>query len=293
MTITLPADAPPYHYIAYIDEAGDPGLARVRPRDVDGASEWLVIGAILIQAAREHEPVQWVRKILDDVSLQQRDILHYKDLSDWRKPMACKGLAENPLRIFALASNKKNMRGHTNPRAAAKGNILTQRQYFYNFCLRLILERITDYCYRHSVRVYREPRRVLVVFSNTGGHSHSHVFAYSEILKNQSRSSTTFLKKREIRWEVVDRRLLAAAPTQTLAGLQLADVVASSVYQAVDILPPTVWNPGNAKLLRPRVAREGGLYRDYGFALLPTPPSRAELLPKQKEIFEFYGYNNL
>src|SRR5215211_7450836 len=33
------------YYIAYIDEAGDPGLTRVRPQDPNGSSEWLVLGA--------------------------------------------------------------------------------------------------------------------------------------------------------------------------------------------------------------------------------------------------------
>ena len=39
-----------YGYIAYIDEAGDPGLNRVRPIDENGASEWLVLSAVVMRA---------------------------------------------------------------------------------------------------------------------------------------------------------------------------------------------------------------------------------------------------
>lgn len=99
------------------------------------------------------------------------------------------------------------------------------------------------------------------------------------------------LGKRTINWQVVNWRLIDVEPHTLNAGLQLADIVASSFYQAVDILPPTLWNPENAKLLRPCVAKECGLYLDYGVALQPTPPSKAKLLPRQKEIFEFYGYD--
>jgi Protein of unknown function (DUF3800) len=282
---------PPYYYIAFIDEAGDPGISRVKPIDPTGGSEWLVIGGVVIEARRELEPVQWVRSLLTNVGLGQRRELHFRDLAEWRKPLVCQEAATRPLRIFAMLSNKKNMRGHTNPRAEAKANPLTSKQYFYNYCVRLILERITDYCYRHSMRFYGEPRRVKIIFSQRGGHSYGHTIAYSEILKIQSRAESTFLNKRTINWQMVDLKLFEVLEHKANAGLQLADVVASSFYQAVDVLPPANWNPSYAKLLKPRIATEHSFYRDYGVAFQPTPPHRANLLKDQKEIFEFYGYD--
>jgi Protein of unknown function (DUF3800) len=196
---------PPYHYVAFIDEAGDPGISRVRPLDPVGGSEWLVIGATVMEARRE--------------------------------------------------------------------------------------ERITDYCYRHSMRFFGKPRRVKIIFSQRGGHSYGHTITYSEILKQQSRSETTYLDKRTINWQTVDLNLFEVLEHRSNAGLQLADIVASSFYQAVDLLPPTEWNPAYAKLLKPRVATENLRHQDYGVAFQPTPPYRASLLKKQKEIFEFYGYD--
>jgi hypothetical protein len=285
------SDAPPYYYIAFIDEAGDPGVDRVRPIDEYGGSEWLVMGAVLIEASNELAPVEWVRAIIGAIGSRQLKQLHFRDLEEWHKPLACRELATFPLKGFALLSNKKNMRGHSNPRAAARASPLTQKQYFYNFCLRLILERITDCCLRHSIRTYGEPRHVKIIFSKRGGHAYGHTFAYNEILKSQARANVTFLDKRTIKWEVIDRRLLEADTSNQNAGLQLADIVTSAFYQAVDILPPVIWNPGNAKLLKPIMAKEEGFFVDYGVAFQPTPYVRAQLLPRQKEIFEFYGYD--
>jgi hypothetical protein len=81
-----------------------------------------------------------------------------------------------------------------------------------------------------------------------------------------------------------------AATHKSSEGAQLADVVASAFYQAIDTLTPTKWNNEFAKLLKSVVAKEDGHYFNYGFALQPTPPSKARLTDQQKEIFEFYGY---
>ena len=56
--------APEYHYIAYIDEAGDPGLKKVKPHDKPGSSEWLILSAVVIGAPNERNVVPWVRDII-------------------------------------------------------------------------------------------------------------------------------------------------------------------------------------------------------------------------------------
>jgi hypothetical protein len=91
-------------------------------------------------------------------------------------------------------------------------------------------------------------------------------------------------------WEALDWRLAEAVSHKSSPGAQLADVVASAFYQAVDTLPPTKWDNEFAKLLAPVMAKENGNYLGYGVALQPTPPQKAKLNNQQKEIFEFYGY---
>jgi hypothetical protein len=53
----------PYAYVAYIDDAGDDGLRKVRPIEPDGASELLVQSAVVVAAQREAEVLPWLREI--------------------------------------------------------------------------------------------------------------------------------------------------------------------------------------------------------------------------------------
>jgi len=117
--MTSKAGAPEPYYIAYIDEAGDPGLTRVRPIDPNGASEWLALGAIVVRAESEPEIVQWVRDIRHEIKAHQGPDLHYRKLSSERKVKVCERVASLKLRSFALLSNKKNMRGYRNKVAEA------------------------------------------------------------------------------------------------------------------------------------------------------------------------------
>jgi hypothetical protein len=58
------------------------------------------------------------------------------------------------------------MKGHRN-RAAER--YPSPRGWFYNFCARLLIERVSDYCERMSVRIFGEPRTVKLIFSERGG----------------------------------------------------------------------------------------------------------------------------
>lgn len=282
---------PPFDYIAHIDEAGDPGIRRVRPIDNPGASEWLVLGCSLIQATRHDEQTAWVRNILDSVGLTQNQVLHFRDLADWRKPLVCQATARLPVRLFAVVSNKKNMKGHTNIRAESKSQGIPLDQVFYNWCVRLILERVTDFVFQHSMWTYGEPRYVKVLLSERGSHGYARAIWYGQMLKDQSKAGTTHLNKRTINWRVFDTRLIEVLSHQLNAGLQLSDVVASSFYQAVDILPPTRWNSSNAGWLKPRMTRNDGQFENCGLTFLPFKYHEADLRPAQIDIFESYGFH--
>src|SRR5687767_1460441 len=138
---------PEHKFIAFLDEAGDPGLKRVRPIDPVGASEWLVLGAALFRAEKEAQSVDVIKQLLGELRLRQRNHLHFRDLNPERKLAVCQSIRNLEARFFVLASNKKNMRGHRNPRAEK----VRSNQWFYNWCVRLLLERITDYVEKRSL----------------------------------------------------------------------------------------------------------------------------------------------
>ncbi|MCS3499611.1 hypothetical protein M2189_001430 [Bradyrhizobium japonicum] len=282
----MASDIPKPYYIAFIDEAGDPGLKTVRPIDSVGGTEWLCMSAVVIRAKFDADVVGWVRSMLSKAGLRNARDLHYRKLADYRKRIVVSEIAQLPLRGFVLASNKKNMRGHRNVRAER----VRSQQWFYNFCLRLLLERVTDFCYQHAARDHATGRFLKIIYSERSVHSYAQTAAYQELLKTQAKGGALYLPKRRIMWEVLDWRLAEAVSHKSSAGAQLADVVASAFYQAADTLPPTNWNNEYAKLLAPIMAKENGSWMDYGVALQPTPTWKARLNDQQREIFEFYGY---
>lgn len=282
------ARAPDYEFIAYIDEAGDPGLKRVRPIDNIGSTEWLVLSAVVVR--RENDPLlpDWVAAINQANGSENTQVIHFKDLTQQQKLTASRTLASHPVRLFAVASNKKNMRGYRNERAEKAGS----KQWFYNWIARILLERITHVCHQHATKHNLARKHVKFVFSQTGGHSYSQTAAYHELLRYQSRGTRLILNKWTPKWEVMHWRLVEAYPHYKRAGLQLADIVASAFYHAVDNLDTGPCDTQYAEALRDRIAfLDRDQHRDVGVVLQPTPPWEADISDEQKEIFRFYGYD--
>ncbi len=178
----MTTDLPNPHYITFIDEAGDPGLKSVRPIDPVGGTEWLCMSAVLIKATREADVAGWVSSMLSEAGVNSHD-LHYRKLADYRKRIVVAEVPNLPIRAFVLASYKKNMRGYRNDRAER----VRSQQWFYNFCLRLLLERVTDFCYQRSVGAPAKERLVKIISSERQVHSYAQTAAYQELLKMQAK----------------------------------------------------------------------------------------------------------
>jgi hypothetical protein len=275
-------------FILFIDEAGDDGLHRVRPIDEKGGSEWLCISGFLIRANTENQLEKNLANIRKDINALQSRTLHFRKLSPKKKARATEMVAKLPCRAFVIMSNKKNMRGYQNVKAAKKHGEANVHWY-YNFCVRLLLERATDYCLNRSMKEFGEPRTMKVIFSQRGGHRYGQTKAYWELLKFQANAASTFLHKREIRPQVLKFNEVDHLPHYMHSGLQFADIIASAFYQAADTLD-TNHDPLPARNLSTIMASENSMYQDYGVVLQPTPPERATLTKTQKEIFTFYGY---
>lgn len=277
----------PYEYIAYIDEAGDPGIKRVVPIDNVGGTEWFSLGCAVIRANREAEPVSYVNRVRALIKSSQRPDIHYKKLQQWQRVAACAELAKENVRLFVLVSNKQSMRGYRNPNAEAVS--LHPNAFFYNYCIRILLERVTDWVERKSMMEFGAPRKMLLVFSKRGGHSYRHVETYAKILKLQQERGTLYQHHSYPRFTVVDPALVSVIQHDQNAGLQMADVVASAFYQAAHARALN-WDINPAIALKPRMASIDGRYHDKGVQLLPWRTWNLPLIDKQKEIFRHYGY---
>lgn len=98
------------------------------------------------------------------------------------------------------------------------------------------------------------------------------------------------MKKRVVKWAVLHPRLITSIPHEKSAGAQLADVVASSFFQATNTSGQGSWDCQLAQMLKPRIWERDGVYENAGLSLHPTPYTKAQLSERQKQIFRFYGF---
>ncbi len=244
----------------------------------------MTLSAVLVRRKNDTKLPDWVANITDQTGSRYKEIIKFTKLSPRRKLLASQLLAECPLRIFVVASNKKNMRRYKNPRAEK----MNSPQWFYNWLVRILVERITDYCLRYANKHKLTRRHVKFIFSQSGGHSYSQTAAYQELIKNQSRNKSLILTK----WEVMHWSLVEAFPHYRKAGLQLADVAASAMYHAVDNLDTGPCVPDYAMAMEKVIARnKHGFQRDFGVVLQPTPDWSVDITDDQKTIFKHYGYS--
>ncbi|QTH22028.1 DUF3800 domain-containing protein [Rhizorhabdus wittichii] len=263
----------------FIDEAGDPGV-RDGLRYAATRHEWLCVSAVCVRTSRDSDLPDWIDAMRLEAKARQAGSLHYAKIGQERREAVCASLATRPVRAFTLASHKTNMRDYVNERIGS----MVEAGKFYNWCMRLLLERVTDWaaCWQRQELGQLEPLKV--VFARRGGHDYRHFFAYIDLLAMQRRAKTLFLNSRGLDPALLDRSHWSVVPAEKLAGLQMADTVASAFYQAANTVSPS-WDLGPAKALYPIV--EGGA--DKGLTVFPLP-SQAPIPDEAKAIFRWYGY---
>jgi hypothetical protein len=274
-------------YVLYIDEAGDDGIQTVRPIDANGASEWLIFGAVLVRSSNGVQAVDWIRNFRSTIKGAQRPDLHFYTLSDTKRLAVCEYLATLPVRCFAVISNKRNMRGYRNERAEK----IYSKNPFYNWLLRLLLERATNYCAARTMKDYGEPRTMRIEIGARGGFFLSQFKAYLTWICNQSKAGSLYLTKGDLAWNMIDVYEIETFPAAKRAGIQLADIVASAFKQAVELRPDGTCRTMYAEAPRPRLAFDKhGRIPDFGIKIMPHPFWKAGAVDAQIAILERFGY---
>ena len=282
----MPGMRPKGSYVVYIDEAGDPGIRQKSAEQLTAASEWFVVAAVVVRRERERDTVDWLRDMREAVRAQARAPIHFRSLSASNRERVCRMLGTKDVRLFIVASHKTNMRGHQNRRIGSR----LGRGEFYNWCLRLLLERVSLWCAHRSQKERGCIEPAELVFSERGGHDYSHLRAYLANLDLQAREGKTFLKTKEIVPGIIDGALVKVQPHASLAGLQLADIAASAFFQATDSTLSS-HTLACASALGGRVAKAPGARAAAEFGLLRLPFGHQGDIPiADRPLFELFGY---
>ncbi|MDE2030171.1 MAG: DUF3800 domain-containing protein [Alphaproteobacteria bacterium] len=274
-------------YIAYIDESGDDGIGFVKPERVGSASEWMVLGAVVVRIDRHNEVQPWVKDIINSINQPQLRMLHFAKLPHNKRIISVEKLGSMGVRCFVVISNKKNMSGYMNMRVHYAN--ASAKSYFYNWMTRVLLESITDFCARDSTERYGTIKKLMVDFSRRDGVSLPGMIEYLAKIQRQSRSGKLFIKTRDIVWDVMDFSKLRMLDPVNRPGLQLSDVLSSSFYQALgDSRIGLAPNPEYATRLNRVIAKsKNGWQFGYGIKVMPNL-DKVILTDGQRKIFDFY-----
>lgn len=287
---------PEYQYVAFIDESGDPGLKKVKPLTVNGSSEWFIVAGALVPAELEASIGGWVSDMMSAMNSRQMNDIHFAGLNDVRKAMVCSMLAEKHVRLFAIISNKRNMQGYRNPFAEKMTELIPNDNWYYCWMTRILLERMTDYVAKNSLKKTGQVGKVKLVYSERGGLRYSQMHAYYEFIKVKSANGSVplFIPWGNVDFRTLHQDLFHVYNHRETPGLKLPDIVASAFFKAVDIHDTRACDASFAKLLGLKMAAEpdSKLIAGYGVKLMPNIKTldRFNVPAKQREIFMHFGY---
>jgi hypothetical protein len=274
----------PVSFVAYIDESGDTGLESVKPLNIRGASEWLVLSCFLVRAVNDPKLPEWVREIRSKFKNVQSPNLHFADLIPVKKQIACEMIARNPCRAFVAMSNKKNIQQYRNPNLNPNN-----KAWIYWWLARLLLERVTKFCERLIPFEDRGKQKLRIVFSRRTDLKYNDFEDYLWKLRWQSFFGELVLDAGDISWSVVDFDEITVLDHAARTGLQLADVISGAFFQAVERSRPADCDASYANALAPIMARDAwGRYIGFGIKTMPDLLAIC-LAEEQKKVFEFYG----
>ncbi|MBL9056474.1 MAG: DUF3800 domain-containing protein [Rhodobacteraceae bacterium] len=262
-----------HSFIAFIDEAGDDGLAKYRePGKRGGASSWLVLSACVFRATLGLEGVQWRDEINSLMPDRRKRELHFKELNHGQRLAASRVLAAKPVRILSVMAAKRPI-----PEGLYAGKNLL---YFY--MARYLVERLSWLCRDMRPRVPEGDGRVAITFSRRGGMSYDSFREYLERLRRDQEHDI------RVHWPVIDIDAVDAQDHGKSASLQLVDIAASAFASAVEPDYYGNFEPRYAEILKPVTYSREGKFLCYGVKLVPSA-ERCGLIGDQTKLLEIFG----
>jgi len=205
-------------FVAYVDESGDEGF-KFLPNE-QGSSRWFVLSALVIRRENDLQVVQLAKKARELLKKEPKKPLHFRELKHEQRVPLARLIGSAPVRTVSVLIHKPSI---------AEPELFQQQAYaLYRYATRLLVERISWLC-RDNHRTGQGNGQVEIVFSNRSAMSYDDLRGYLNKLRIEG------AQERDVRvdWSVIDPNLIRAVNHDQLAGLQLADAVASGIFFSV------------------------------------------------------------
>ena len=253
----------------YIDESGEEGF--VFHPDGTGSSRWLVISAVVTQRASDLQLVRLMERVRATLGRPPKQALHFCKLGHAQRVVWAREIGNSSLRTVSVLIHKPSIR--------EQDRFKSQRHLLYRHASRYVLERVSWLC-----RDWRDKMGghdgAEVIFSNRSQMSYDDLRAYLRKLRDESGDPGT-----TIDWSVLDPEGIRAVEHSQLAGLQVADAVASGLFAALNPNPYGDTEDKYARLLLPVAYRHAGTLLGYGMEFWPGNFDTLKKKNPQIEVF--------
>lgn len=235
-------------FVAYIDESGDEGF-RFR-EDGSGSSRWFVLSALVVRKEYDRdEIIPAARDLREILRKEPKKALHFRELRHEQRIPIARRIGSMRVRTVSVVVHK--------PCIESPENFQREPYSLYRYCSRLLMERISWLC-RDSHDPNAGDGRVELIYSNRSRMSYDDLTAYLDKLKFEIPHQV------RIEWSAIDSSMVRAVNHDQLAGLQLADAVASGVYFGVNTNLYGETEPRYAQLMSPTLYRHRSRTAGYG-----------------------------
>lgn len=240
-------------YRVYIDESGDEGF-RFLP-DERGASRWFVLSAVVLRKSKDLSVVQLMREVRQQIGKDPKKALHFRTLKHEQRVPFVRAIGQTSLRTLSVLIHKPNIE--------EPERFQDEAFRLYRYATRLLLERVSWLCRDHHDG--EGDGSADLVFSNRSAMSYEELRDYLRRLRADGHPEDV-----RIEWDHIDPDRVVAVNHEQLAGLQVADAVASSAFYAVNRNQYGETEPRYLELLRRTLYRHKGTALGYGLKFWPT-----------------------
>jgi hypothetical protein len=241
-------------FIAYIDESGDEGF--VFNADGSGSSRWFVLSAAVIRQANDLKIVSCLKQVRDILNKPLKTPLHFVDLKHEQRVPYIRRVGELPMRTVSVLVYK--------PLIAEPEKFQNTKYLLYRYATRLLLERVSWLC-RDQGQLGEGDGFTEIIFSNRSNMSYEDIRSYLLLLK-QSEENPQMV---QIDRSIIDPERIRSVEHSKLAGLQVADAVASGFHFALKVNRYGETEPSYLPHLRKTIYRHKGVAIGYGLKVWP------------------------
>ena len=258
-------------FVAYIDESGDEGFRFLE--NERGSSRWFVLSAVVFRKENDLHAVQLLKEVRHKLGKEPKKALHFRDLKHEARVPYVSAIGKAPIRIVSVMIHKPSLKNFEHfQRDAHK---------LYRYATRLLIERVSWVC-KENTKPGNDGLCDLV-FSNRSAMSYKDLRDYLAFLRDGPPAATC-----HIEWGAIDPEMVRAINHDQMAGLQIADAVASGIYFALNLNPYGMAEPRYLELMHTRIYRHRGRAQGYGVKFWPDFDQQKKTLDHLAAIERFF-----